>query len=221
MRVLMISPTAILRKLWNWFVSRTKIEPILRATVAKGALSPMYCLGGLTFLFFFLLAITGMMLGMYYKPSPDAAYSSLQDISTNVRYGWLIRGVHFYAANGMIITSILHMLRVYFTGAYKKPRELNWMVGVGLGAFTIMAGFTGYVLRWDQEAVGAAGIGLGLAGAVPLFGTMMTSLVWGTNYDDTVGRFFAFHVWLIPGLLMVLMLLHFWMVKRHHIAQPL
>ncbi|MGA2461603.1 MAG: cytochrome b N-terminal domain-containing protein [Candidatus Bathyarchaeia archaeon] len=217
----MISPTAILRKLWNWFVSRTKIEPILRATVAKGALSPMYCLGGLTFLFFFLLAITGMMLGMYYKPSPDAAYSSLQDISTNVRYGWLIRGVHFYAANGMIITSILHMLRVYFTGAYKKPRELNWMVGVGLGAFTIMAGFTGYVLRWDQEAVGAAGIGLGLAGAVPLFGTMMTSLVWGTNYDDTVGRFFAFHVWLIPGLLMVLMLLHFWMVKRHHIAQPL
>lgn len=218
---MMISPTAILRKLWNWFVSRTKIEPILRATVAKGALSPMYCLGGLTFLFFFLLAITGMMLGMYYKPSPDAAYSSLQDISTNVRYGWLIRGVHFYAANGMIITSILHMLRVYFTGAYKKPRELNWMVGVGLGAFTIMAGFTGYVLRWDQEAVGAAGIGLGLAGAVPLFGTMMTSLVWGTNYDDTVGRFFAFHVWLIPGLLMVLMLLHFWMVKRHHIAQPL
>ena len=221
MRVMIISPTAILRKLWNWFVSRTKIEPILRATVAKGALSPMYCLGGLTFLFFFLLAITGMMLGMYYKPSPDAAYSSLQDISTNVRYGWLIRGVHFYAANGMIITSILHMLRVYFTGAYKKPRELNWMVGVGLGAFTIMAGFTGYVLRWDQEAVGAAGIGLGLAGAVPLFGTMMTSLVWGTNYDDTVGRFFALHVWLIPGLLMVLMLLHFWMVKRHHIAQPL
>jgi quinol-cytochrome oxidoreductase complex cytochrome b subunit len=84
-----------------------------------------------------------------------------------------------------------------------------------------MAGFTGYVLRWDQEAVGAAGIGLGLAGAVPLFGTMMTSLVWGTNYDDTVGRFFALHVWLIPGLLIVLMLLHFWMVKRHHIAQPL
>ena len=172
-------------------------------------------------MFFFLLTITGIMLGMYYKPSPDAAYSSLQDISANVRYGWLIRGVHFDAANGMIITSILHMLRVYFTGAYKKPRELNWMVGVGLGAFTIMAGFTGYVLRWDQEAVGAAGIGLGLAGAVPLFGTMMTSLVWGTNYDETVGRFFALHVWLIPGLLMVLMFLHFWMVKRHHIAQPL
>ena len=118
----------------------------------------MYCLGGLTFMFFFLLAITGMMLGMYYKPTPDAAYSSIQTINDSVRYGWLIRGVHFYAANGMIITAVLHMLRVYFTGAYKKPRELNWIVGVGLGALTIMAGFTGYVLRWDQEAVAAAGV---------------------------------------------------------------
>jgi quinol-cytochrome oxidoreductase complex cytochrome b subunit len=217
----MISPTAIVRRVWNWFVSRTRIEPILKTTIVKGALSPMYCLGGLTFMFFFLLAITGMMLGMYYKPMPDSAYGSIQEIATNVRYGWLIRGVHFYSANGMIITSILHMLRVYFTGAYKKPRELNWIVGVSLGAFTIMAGFTGYVLRWDQEAVGASGVGLGLAGAVPQFGSMITYLIWGRSYDDTLGRFFALHVWVIPGLLMILMLLHFWMVRRHHIAHPL
>jgi len=219
--LIMFSPSAVLRKAWAWFVDRTGIQPILTTTIVRGALSPMYCLGGLTFLFFVLLAVTGVMLGTYYQPMPDTAYGSIQEIVTNVRYGWLIRGIHFYAANGMIITSILHMLRVYFTGAYKKPRELNWIVGVGLGAFTIMAGFTGYVLRWDQEAVGAAGVGLGLAGAIPQFGGVITYLVWGRNYADTLGRFFALHVWLIPGLLVILMLFHFWMIRRHGIAQPL
>jgi quinol-cytochrome oxidoreductase complex cytochrome b subunit len=181
----------------------------------------MYCLGGLTFLFFVLLAVTGMMLSMYYRPAPEAAFDSVQEITMSVRYGWLIRGVHFYAANGMIITAILHMLRVYFTGAYKKPRELNWIVGVGLGAFTLMSGFTGYVLRWDQEAVGAAGIGLGLAGSIPQLGGVITYLFWGRNYTDTLGRFFSSHVLLVPGFLILLMALHFWMIRRHEIAKPL
>jgi quinol-cytochrome oxidoreductase complex cytochrome b subunit len=181
----------------------------------------MYCLGGLTFLFFVLLAVTGVMLGMYYKPAPETAFDSVQEITMSVRYGWLIRGVHFYAANGMIITSILHMFRVYFTGAYKKPRELNWIVGVGLGAFTLMAGFTGYVLRWDQEAVGAAGIGQGLAASIPQLGATITYLFWGRNYSDTIVRFFASHVLLVPGFLVLLMALHFWMIRRHGIAKPL
>jgi quinol-cytochrome oxidoreductase complex cytochrome b subunit len=181
----------------------------------------MYCLGGLTFLFFVLLAVTGIMLAMYYTPTPDAAYNSVQEISNTVRYGWLIRGVHFYAANGMIITAVLHMFRVYFTGAYKKPRELNWVVGVGLGAFTLMAGFTGYVLRWDQEAVGAAGIGLGLASSIPQLGSVLTGIFWGQNYNDTLGRFFASHILLVPGMLILLMALHFFMIRRHGIAKPL
>jgi quinol-cytochrome oxidoreductase complex cytochrome b subunit len=206
---------------WNWFVERTRIEPIITTTITERALSPMYCLGGLTFLFFVLLAVTGMMLSMYYRPAPEAAFDSVQEITMSVRYGWLIRGVHFYAANGMIITAILHMLRVYFTGAYKKPRELNWIVGVGLGAFTLMSGFTGYVLRWDQEAVGAAGIGLGLAGSIPQLGGVITYLFWGRNYTDTLGRFFSSHVLLVPGFLILLMALHFWMIRRHEIAKPL
>jgi quinol-cytochrome oxidoreductase complex cytochrome b subunit len=181
----------------------------------------MYCLGGLTFLFFVLLVVTGVMLSMYYKPTPEMAFDSVQEIATSVRYGWLIRAVHFYAANGMIITSILHMFRVYFTGAYKNPRELNWIVGVSLGAFTLMAGFTGYVLRWDQEAVGAAGIGQGLAASIPELGSVITDLFWARNYADTLGRFFASHVLLVPGLLILLMALHFWMIRRHGIAKPL
>ena len=209
------------QRIWNWFVERTRIEPILTTTITERALGPMYCLGGLTFLFFALLAVTGVMLGMYYRPTPETAYDSVREISMSVRYGWLIRGVHFYAANGMIITSILHMLRVYFTGAYKKPRELNWIVGVGLGALTVMAGFTGYVLRWDQEAVGAAGVGLGMAASIPQLGSTITYLFWGRNYLDTLGRFFASHVLLIPGVLVVLMFFHFWMIRRHGIARPL
>lgn len=180
----------------------------------------MYCLGGLTFLFFVLLVITGMMLAMYYKPTTAGAYDSVQEISTVVRYGWLIRGVHFYAANGMLIAAILHMLRVYFTGAYKKPRELNWVVGVGLGALTLMAGFTGYVLRWDQEAVGAQGIGLGLASAIPGLGNTITSVFWG-DYDQTIGHFFIGHVLLIPAVLILLMAFHFYMIRSHGIAKPL
>lgn len=208
-------------RIWNWFVERTRIEPFLTSTITERALSPMYCLGGLTFLFFVLLVVTGVMLAMYYTPTPEAAYDSVQQITVSVRYGWLIRGVHFYAANGMIITSILHMLRVYFTGAYKKPRELNWIVGVGLGAATLMAGFTGYVLRWDQEAVGAAGIGLGLAGSIPQFGTVLTEIFWGRNYADILARFSASHILLIPGVMILLMVFHFFMIRRHGIARPL
>jgi quinol-cytochrome oxidoreductase complex cytochrome b subunit len=212
---------SLTQRFWNWFVERTRIEPLLTTGITERALNPVYCLGGLTFLFFVLLAVTGVLLGMYYIPTPESAYDTVQTITVNVRYGWLIRGVHFYSANGMIITSILHMLRVYFTGAYKKPRELNWIVGVGLGAFTLMAGFTGYVLRWDQEAVGAAGIGLGLAGSIPEFGNIFTQMFWGRNYADTLGRFFASHILLIPGLLIILMTFHFYMIRRHGIAEPL
>ena len=208
-------------RVWSWFVERTRIEPILTTKITGRAIRPMYCLGGLTFLFFVLLAVTGVMLSMYYRPAPETAFDSVQEITVSVRYGWLIRGVHFYAANGMIVTSILHMFRVYFTGAYKKPRELNWIVGVGLGVFTLMSGFTGYVLRWDQEAVGAAGIGQGLAGSIPQLGSVITYLLWGRSYADTLGRFFSSHVLLVPGFLMLLMAFHFWMIRRHEIAEPL
>jgi quinol-cytochrome oxidoreductase complex cytochrome b subunit len=208
-------------RIWKWLVERTKIEPIITPTITKRAITPMYCLGGLTFLFFVLLTVTGVMLAMYYRPSPEAAYDSVVEISTEVQYGWLIRGVHFYAANGMLITAILHMLRVYFTGAYKKPRELNWIVGVGLGAFTVMAGYTGYVLRWDQEALGAAGVGLGIASSIPQIGSLITYMFWGRNNTDTLVHFFASHVLLVPGLLIILMAFHFWMIRRHEIAEPL
>jgi ubiquinol-cytochrome c reductase cytochrome b subunit len=180
-------------------------------------LNPMNSLGGLAFLFFVINAATGIMLAMSYTPTSETAYTSVQAISATLRYGWLVRGIHFYTANGMIIAAILHLVNGYFKGTYKKPQELNWIVGVAAGALTVMAGFTGYVLRWDQEAVGAAGIGQGLAGSIPQFGAVITSVFWGRNYTETLGRFYAAHVLIVPGLLVALLAIHFFVIRKHGI----
>jgi ubiquinol-cytochrome c reductase cytochrome b subunit len=180
-------------------------------------LNPLNSLGGLAFLFFVINAATGIMLAMSYTPTSEAAYTSVQVISATLRYGWLVRGIHFYTANGMIIAAILHLVNGYFKGTYKKPQELNWIVGVAAGALTVMAGFTGYVLRWDQEAVGAAGIGQGLASSVPQFGSAITSVFWGRNYTETLGRFYAAHVLIVPGLLVALLAIHFFLIRKHGI----
>jgi len=180
-------------------------------------LNPLNSLGGLTFLFFTVNAATGIMLAMSYTPTSDAAYASVQAISATLRYGWLVRGIHFYTANGMIVVAILHLVNGYFKGTYKKPQELNWIVGVAAGALTVMAGFTGYVLRWDQEAVGAAGIGQGLAGSVPEFGAVITSVFWGRNYTETLGRFYVAHILIVPGLLVALLAIHFFVIRKNGI----
>jgi quinol-cytochrome oxidoreductase complex cytochrome b subunit len=208
-------------RFWDWLVSRTKIEPFVTSRVPRHALSPIYCLGGTTFLLFVVLAVTGILLAVYYKPTPDAAFESVEAITKTVPYGWLVRSVHFYSANGMLILAVLHMLRVYYTGSYKAPRELNWVAGVLLGLLTLFAGYTGYVLRWDQEAVGASGIGQGIAASVPYFGSLIGSTLWGSGHADTLSRFFVSHLLLIPGVMIILMAIHFWMVKRHGISGPL
>jgi ubiquinol-cytochrome c reductase cytochrome b subunit len=213
----------------------TRVEKTLRSGASRAAdlldftlgysayegvlnvLNPMNSLGGLAFLFFIINAATGIMLAMSYTPTSEAAYNSVQMISATLRYGWLVRGIHFYTANGMIIAAILHLVNGYFKGTYKKPQELNWIVGVAAGALTVLAGFTGYVLRWDQEAVGAAGIGQGLAGSVPEFGSVITNMFWGRNYTETLGRFYAAHILIVPGLLVALLAIHFFVIRKHEI----
>jgi quinol-cytochrome oxidoreductase complex cytochrome b subunit len=181
----------------------------------------MYCLGGTTFLMFVILAVTGILLAVYYRPTPDGAYESVLTITKTVPYGWLVRSVHFYSSNAMLVLAVLHMLRVYYTGSFKAPRELNWVAGVLLGLFTLAAGYTGYVLRWDQEAVGASGIGQGIATSIPYLGPLLGSALWGKGQADTLSRYFAAHMLLVPGLMIILMAVHFWMVRRHGISGPL
>ena len=180
-------------------------------------LNPLNALGALTFLFFIVTCATGIVLAMSYTPTSEAAYTSIQSISTTLRYGWLLRGIHFYAANGMIITAILHMVNGYWKASYKKPQELNWIVGVAAGALTVLSGFTGYVLRWDQEAVGAAGIGRGLASSIPQFGAVLTSMMWGRNYTETLSRFYTAHALLVPGILVALLAIHYFIIRRNGI----
>jgi ubiquinol-cytochrome c reductase cytochrome b subunit len=180
-------------------------------------LNPLDSIGALTFLFFTINAVTGLMLAMNYTPTSEAAYSSIQTISMTLRYGWLIRGIHFYTANGMIIAATFHLLTGYFKGSYKKPQELNWVVGVAAGAIIILSGFTGYVLRWDQMAVGAAGIGQGLAASVPQFGVVVTNLFWGRTSTETLSRFYISHILLLPGLLVALLAVHYFIIRRHGI----
>lgn len=180
-------------------------------------LNPLNSIGALTFLFFTINAVTGVMLAMNYTPASEAAYNSIQTISMTLRYGWLIRGIHFYTANGMIIAATLHLITGYFKGSYKKPQELNWIVGVAAGAIIILSGFTGYVLRWDQMAVGAAGIGYGLAASIPQFGTVITNIFWGRTYTETLSHFYTSHILLLPGLLIALLAIHYFMIRRHGI----
>jgi len=208
-------------RFWDWLVTRTRIEPFVTSRVPRHALSPIYCLGGTTFLLFVVLTVTGILLTVYYTPTPEGAFESIEAITKVVPYGWLVRSVHFYSANGMLILAVLHMLRVYYTGSYKAPRELNWVVGVTLGLLTLFAGYSGYVLRWDQEAVGASGIGQGMAASIPFLGSLIGSTLWGKGHADTLSRYFASHLLLIPGAMILLMAVHFWMVKRHGISGPL
>ena len=135
--------------------------------VPRHATNYIYCFGGIAFVLFVILAVTGILLAVYYQPTPDTAYQSVLDISTRVQFGWWIRSIHRWAAGGMVLLVFVHMLRVFFTGAYKAPRELNWLTGVVLLFITLGFGFTGYLLPWDQKAYWATKVGTDIAGSVP------------------------------------------------------
>jgi quinol-cytochrome oxidoreductase complex cytochrome b subunit len=188
--------------------------------VPKHATNYIYCFGGIAFVLFVILAATGIMLAIYYQPTPDKAYQSVLDITTNVKFGWLIRSIHRWAAGGMVLLVFAHMLRVFFTGAYKAPRELNWLTGVLLLVLTMGFGFTGYLLPWDQKAYWATKVGTDIAGSVPLVGHfLLVSLRGGEQISAaTLGRFYDLHIMVLPAVILILLLGHFWMIRRHGIS---
>ncbi|MFQ6092254.1 MAG: cytochrome bc complex cytochrome b subunit [bacterium] len=182
-----------------------------------------HCFGGITFLLFVIEIITGVLLALYYKPSPEEAFASVKFITNEVTFGWLIRQVHAWGAQLMILMVILHMLRVFFQGAYKSPRELNWIVGVLLLFVTLTFGFTGYLLPWDQLSFWGTTVGTEVAGGVPLIGNFILILLRGGENvtEDTLTRFYALHVLVLPWITAGLLALHFIMVRRQGIAGPL
>ncbi len=211
----------------GWVDDRYKVsEPltkVLNKPVPKYALRWFYCLGGITAFLFVVQGITGILLAFYYKPTAEAAYASIQYIETQVYFGSAIRAIHHWCANAMIVICTAHMARVFIMGAYKRPRELNWVSGVFLLILTLVFGFTGYLLPWDQRAFWATTVGSEIAGAMPALGNLaLVFLRVGWNVtDQTLSRFYGLHVIVVPLLTVTFMFAHFLMIRRQGIAKPL
>ena len=183
-----------------------------------------YCLGGLSFFMFLGLTVTGVLLMFYYVPSVERAYQDIQALETNVRFGQLLRNMHRWMAHAMIILVLLHMMRVFYTGAYKPPREFNWVVGVVLFILTLLLSFTGYLLPWDQLAFWAVTVGTTMVGSAPVLGDESKFLLLGgfSVGPGALIRFYTLHVIGLPLVISIFLAVHFWRVRRDGgLARPL
>jgi quinol-cytochrome oxidoreductase complex cytochrome b subunit len=181
----------------------------LRATYSFG-------LGILSVILFGILTLTGVLLMFYYVPSIERAYVDIVELQTLVPFGQLMRNMHRWAAHLMVGTVVLHMARVFYTGAYKPPREFNWVVGVVLLLLTLFASFTGYLLPWDQLAYWAITVGTNIASYAPVVGTEMKSILLGGPEvgQEALTRFYALHIMALPVGLTLLISLHLWRVRK-------
>lgn len=211
----------------GWVDERYQVsEPltkILKKPVPTYALHWWYCLGGITAFLFVVQCVTGILLTFYYSPTPETAYSSIQFIETQVRFGAAVRAIHHWSANGMIVMCFAHMMRVFITGAYKRPREMTWISGVLLLVLTLAFGFTGYLLPWDQRAFWATTVGSEIAGSIPIIGQLALVFLrvgWDVS-GSTLSRFYALHIIALPLFTLAFMGAHFLMVRRQGIAKPL
>jgi quinol-cytochrome oxidoreductase complex cytochrome b subunit len=173
-------------------------------------------LGGMSAILMTILLVTGIMLLFVYTPSPDQAYNDILNLQTNVWFGQLVRNLHHWSGNAMIVVVFLHMLRVFFTGAFRHPREFNWILGLTLLLLTIAANFTGYLLPWDQLAYWAITVGTGLIEYIPLVGKWIQTVILGGPEVGaaTLLNFYALHIALIPLSLLGIMSVHFWRVRK-------
>ncbi len=190
----------------------------------------MQTLGSAALTAFIVQALTGVILAMYYEPSaainPETgkpvAYSSIEAITNELTLGWLVRGMHRWGASVFIILLFLHMGRVFLFGAYKYPRELTWITGVLILATGMLMGFTGYLLPWDQTAYWASAVGINLNGTAPFLGPWLAQFLAGGPEigTETLAKFYAMHMLLIPGALIALIGVHIYLVTRLGISSP-
>ena len=185
-----------------------------------GWINYFYCFGGITFTLFIVLLLTGLLLAVHYSPSESGAYRSIQRLQREVSLGMLVRAAHHWAGNLMVVTIMLHLLRVFVTGSYKNPRELHWVAGSVLLLLTLSFGFTGYLLPWDQKAYWATVIGSNMVGSVPLIGPFLGGLLRGGAEvtGQTLLRFYSIHILWLPVLTGVFLWLHFHMIRRTGIS---
>jgi quinol-cytochrome oxidoreductase complex cytochrome b subunit len=189
-----------------------------------------HTLGSATLTAFLVQAVTGVILAMYYRPSAtvdpatgnSVAYDSIQHITNEVTLGWLVRGMHKWGASVFIILMFFHMARVFLFGAYKYPRELNWIIGVLLLVVGLLEGFSGYLLPWDQTAYWATIVGINLNGTAPFLGPYIAQFLRGGAEigPDTLARFYSIHMLIIPGAIFALIGLHLYLVVRLGVSSP-
>lgn len=207
------------KRIYQWLDERIGFQGLYKSTLDRPEPKGNWwnTLGSATLFLFILQGITGIFLTTYYTPSPDHAYDSINYIMHGVAFGWLIRGIHHWGATLMVVLVVVHMLRVFVTASFKYPRELTWLIGVGLLLLTLGMGFTGYLLPWDQKSYWATTVGTQIAGTVPVIGDfILKALRGGSDLSAlTLQRFFSAHIWMLPAGLAGLIGVHVFLVVRH------
>ena len=217
---------SILKKGYGWINERFKIDDLINFMKKKEV--PLYhgtiwyYFGGISLLLFIIQVVTGMLLLLYYKGSAELAFESVQFISAKVKFGWLIRSIHSWSANLMVLAAFIHMFSVFFTKAYKKPRELTWYSGFILLALAMAFGFTGYLLPWNELSLFATKVGTDIPKAIPLIGGFIMNILRGGEEvtGATLSRFFGFHVALLPGIFTLVLTMHLIFIQRQGMSAP-
>jgi cytochrome b6 len=210
----------------GWFEERLGLASIraflAHKTVPVHAGTIWYYFGGITLFLFVIQVLTGSLLLLYYRPSPTEAYESVQFIMTRVQFGWLIRSIHSWSANLMILAAFIHMFSVVFLRAFRRPRELTWLSGIALLGLALAFGFSGYLLPWNTVSYFATKVGTDMAAAVPAVGHQLARYLRGGNDvgGATLTRFFGFHVAVLPGITTLLLLVHLVLVQKHGMSSP-
>jgi ubiquinol-cytochrome c reductase cytochrome b subunit len=210
----------LIKEVWGWLDQRLQLGAEIRETaehrVPRETASWFYVFGSAALTCFMLQIVTGILLALIYVPSAGEAWNSLQILNHGISLGWFIRGLHGWGSNFMVAIVLIHMVQVFLFGAYKFPRELTWMIGVFLLLMTLAMAFTGQVLRFDQDAYWGLGIGASIASRVPVIGPWAVNLMLGGPIiaGATLSRFFAVHVFVVPGLLIAFVSVHLLMVLK-------
>ncbi len=210
----------------NWIQKRipvdfNKLSDVTNEPVPNHMKLWWFCLGGTPAYLFMVQIITGILLAMYYQAGPSVAYESVRYITEEVAFGWYIRSLHKWASILMVAAVILHQMRVYFTGAYRKPRELNWMVGMFLLLCTLILGFTGYSLVFEQLSYWGATVAANITDTIPVLGTIMKKmLLGGDGYNEhTLSRFFILHGAVLPVTMILLVVVHIALIRLHGVTE--
>lgn len=210
--------------LFQWMDERLGLSTIWKTVFSRAVPKTnwFYTFGSASMVLALLQGFTGMLLTIYYVPSPDKAYDSIQYIMNEVAFGWLIRGMHHWGATLLVIMVFLHMLKSYFVGAYKYPREITWLTGGVLLLLVLVMGFSGYLLPWNQKAYWATTVGTNIVGVPPIIGPLLLRIMRGGQEIGavTLARFYGLHIWWIPIAVLGLIGAHLYLVIRIGITAP-